>query len=80
MRITIADDQVSATHGAHEQLAAAGGRTSPEPAVIIPPRSTAIPDEAMTTQRNAHVAAIANMEHGLAAQVRPSADATVKTF
>ena len=34
----------------------------PEAAVIIPPRWTAVPDEAMATQRNAHVAAIA--KHG----------------
>ena len=34
----------------------------PEAAVIIPPRRTAVPDEAMTTQRKAHVAAIA--KHG----------------
>jgi hypothetical protein len=34
----------------------------PEAAVIIPPRWTAVPDQAMATQRNAHVAAIA--KHG----------------
>src|SRR5690349_9267496 len=34
----------------------------PEAAVIIPPKSNAVTDEATTTQRNAHVAAIA--KHG----------------
>jgi transposase len=34
----------------------------PEAAVIIPPRWTAVPDETTSTQRNAHVAAIA--KHG----------------
>ena len=33
-----------------------------EAAIIIPPRSTSVPDETTTTQRSAHVAAIA--KHG----------------
>src|SRR5690349_20910663 len=37
-------------------------KSHPEAAVIIPPRSTAVTDDATTTQRNAHVAAIA--KHG----------------
>ena len=34
----------------------------PEAVIIIPPRSTSVPDETTTTQRNAHVAAIT--KHG----------------
>jgi transposase len=50
--------------GAYDGAAAyeAVAERYPEAAVIIPPRWTAVPGETATTQRNAHVAAIA--KHG----------------